>query len=141
MQIATEYRKSEVNTADNIRIISLLYDGAINFIRIARKRAEQRDIAGKGLYVVKATAIVGELSSSLNMEENNEISKNLRRLYDFVIDRLFNANLRNNMSAFDEAEKVLDILRGAWKEMEKSLSASKAAAKSPDNNTSLGLRI
>ncbi len=140
MQQAAEYKKTEVNTSDNVRIVSLLYDGAINFIRVARKRAEQSDTAGKGFYIGKATSIVGELSSSLNMEVDSEISKNLRRLYDFVLDRLFNANRKNDMKAFDEAERVLDMLRNAWKEMERNISTSANNSRA-QTNAGAGLRI
>ena len=118
MQHIAEYRKTEVNVSDKVRIVSLLYDGAINFIRIAKKRMEYGDIAGKGLFIGKATAIVGELSSSLNMD-GGEIAKNLRRLYDYILDRLLYANLRNDPMAFDDIERILDALRSAWKDMEK----------------------
>ena len=119
MQQAAVYMKTEVNTSDNVRIISMLYDGAINFIRVAKKKMEQNDRAGKGLYLVKATAIVAELSSSLNMEAGGEVARNLRRLYDYVLDRLLYANMKNDLKAFDDAEKILDVLRGAWQEIER----------------------
>lgn len=120
MQQLSEYRKAEVNTSDRVKVISLLYDGAINFIKVARKRIELGDIAGKGLYIGKASSVVGELLSSLNMEEGGEIAKNLSRLYDFVMDRLINANMKNDEKALDEAEKVLDVLRSAWKDLGKN---------------------
>ena len=120
MQQLSEYRKAEVNTSDRVKVISLLYDGAINFIKVARKRIELGDLAGKGLYIGKASSVVGELLSSLNMEEGGEIAKNLSRLYDFVMDRLINANMKNDQKALDEAEKVLDVLRSAWKDLGKN---------------------
>jgi len=120
MQQLSEYRKAEVNTSDRVKVISLLYDGAINFIKVARKRIELGDLAGKGLYIGKASSVVGELLSSLNMEEGGEIAKNLSRLYDFVMDRLINANMKNDEKALDEAEKVLDVLRSAWKDLGKN---------------------
>jgi flagellar protein FliS len=120
MQQLSAYRKTEVNTSDRVKVISLLYDGAINFIKVARKRIELGDIAGKGLYIGKASSVVGELLSSLNMEEGGEIAKNLSRLYDFVMDRLINANMKNDQKALDEAEKVLDVLRSAWKDLGKN---------------------
>lgn len=123
MQQLSAYRKAEVNTSDKVKIISLLYDGAINFIKVARKRMELGDIAGKGLYIGKASSVVGELLSSLNMEEGGEIAKNLSRLYDFVMDRLINANMKNDQKALDEAEKVLDVLRSAWKDLGKNNTA------------------
>ncbi len=120
MQQLSEYRKVEVNTSDRVKVISMLYDGAINFIRVARKRMELGDIAGKGLYIGKASSVVGELLSSLDMEAGGEIAKNLSRLYDFVLDRLITANMKNDESALDEAEKVLDLLRSAWKDLGKN---------------------
>jgi flagellar secretion chaperone FliS len=120
MQQYDAYQKTTFDTSDNVRIVSLLFDGAINFLKLARGKMESRDIAGKGLYIGKATAIVGELTSSLNMEAGGEIARNLRRLYDFVLDRLLKANLRNDVVALDEAVKVLDTLRGGWKEMERN---------------------
>ena len=120
MQQLSEYRKAEVNTSDRVKVISMLYDGAINFIRVARKRMELGDIAGKGLYIGKASSVVGELLSSLNMEAGGDIAKNLSRLYDFVMDRLIIANMKNDEKALDEAEKVLDLLRSAWKDLGKN---------------------
>jgi flagellar protein FliS len=95
---------------------------------------EKHDTAGKGVYIGKVTAIVGELTSSLNMEEGGEIARNLRRLYDFVLDRLLSANLKNDMKALDEAEKVLETLRQGWKEMERK----QAAAQAPPPRASAG---
>lgn len=123
MQQIAQYKKTHINTADNIKMVSLLYDGAINYIRLARKRMEEGDTAGKGLYIGKVTSIVGELSSSLNMDAG-EIAKNLGRLYDFVLDRLLYANLKNEIAAFEDAERILEVLRGAWIEMEKGISKS-----------------
>ena len=93
------YRKTTVDTSDNVRLVSLLFDGAVNFLKVARGKMEQHDIAGKGIYLGKVTAIVGELNSSLNMEQGGEIARNLRRLYDFVLDRLLKANLKNDLNA------------------------------------------
>lgn len=128
MQRLTEYKNTEVNTSDKVRIISLLYEGAINFIKMAKKKTLERDIAGRGLYIGKATSIVGELSSSLDIEAGGEIGMNLRRLYDFVLEKLLSANLKNDIKAFDDAERVLEVLRNAWKEMERELSKPAIAA-------------
>lgn len=141
VQVA-EYKKTEVSTANNIRIISMLYDGAVNFVRIARNRLEQKDVAGKALYIAKATAIVAELSSSLNMEAGGEIARNLKRLYDYVLDRLIVANIKNDPDAFDNAEKILDILRSAWKEIEgrEAIALNMPVSKASDR-LAAGLRV
>jgi flagellar secretion chaperone FliS len=122
------YRKATVDTSDNVRLVSLLFDGAVNFLKVARGKMEQHDIAGKGIFLGKVTAIVGELNSSLNLEQGGEIARNLRRLYDFVLDRLLKANLKNDAVALNEAERVLEILRSGWKEMEMKQAAAQVSA-------------
>jgi len=118
MQQTLTHSRIESNKTESVKIISVLYDGAISFISIAKKRLHENDMAGKGFYLAKATAIVGELSSSLNIEDGGEIAGNLRMLYDYVLDRLLAANANNDPAMLDEAGKILDILRSAWKEIE-----------------------
>lgn len=118
MQCAVAYKQVEIGTSDNVRIVTMLYEGAINFIKIAKKKLQSGDIAGKGVYIGKATSIVGELSSSLNMEAGGEIARNLGRLYDFVLEKLLQGNMNNDSQALENAEEVLRILLGGWKKLE-----------------------
>jgi len=124
MENVMKYKEVNVNTADRVKIVSMLYDGAINYLRVAKKKMEENDMAGKGYYLGRVTAIIGELSAALNMDAG-EIAHNMRRLYDFILQRLLYANLKNDISAFEDAEKILEVLRGAWKEMEKKISNEK----------------
>jgi flagellar protein FliS len=140
MQRFDAYQKSTLDTSDNVRIVTLLFDGAINFIKIGREKMGEHDIAGKGHYIGKATAIVGELTSSLNMEAGGEIARNLRRLYDFILDRLLKANLKNDVAALDEAERVLQTLREGWKGMERSQSAFQTAPLTASGSQGMTLR-
>jgi flagellar protein FliS len=119
MNPMVEYKKTEISTADRIRIINLLYEGAINFIRIARERLQEGDIPAKGLFIGKATSVVGELANALDMEAGGEVAQNLARLYNFVLDRLLRANARNETPPLDEAERVLQVLSAGWKELER----------------------
>jgi flagellar protein FliS len=138
MRNASVYKATEINTADRVRIISLMYDGAINFINLAKERLQEGDVAGKGLYTGKATAVIGELASSLNMEAGGEIAKNLKMLYDYILDRLLFANLHNNQAGYDEAIRVINILREGWKEMEKKQQPS---VKQSEGVLTAGVRV
>ena len=113
------YRQVQINTADRVRIITLLFDGAVNFMRMALEAMKDGDVVQKGVCIGKATSIIGELSSSLDMKKGGEIAANLKRLYDFVLDRLFYANLKNDKDALEVAMRVVDVLRQGWKEMER----------------------
>lgn len=122
------YMKTTIDTSDNVRVVSLLFDGAVNFLKVARIKMEQNDIAGRGVYLGKTTAIVSELMKALNMKEGGEIAANLWRLYDFVLNRLLKANLKNDVKSLEEAERVLENIRAGWKEMERNQIAAKSAS-------------
>ena len=135
------YQQATFQTSDDVRIVSLLFDGALNFLRLARIRMEERDVSGKGLLLGKATAVVSELAASLNVEEGGEIARNLRRLYDFVLDRLLQANLRNDPVALGDAEKILEVLQGAWKEMERNHAAARTAPARAVGGAGMAVRV
>jgi len=111
--------KSEmgVNVEDRVQIVTMLYDGSIKFIEKAREKMGMGDALGRTHYIKKASSIVKELAGSLNME-GGEIAHNLKNLYDFVLESLIKAEINNNMDALNDAEKVLEILRDSWKEMQ-----------------------
>jgi len=111
------YRRSVIQTTDRVEIIMMLYDGAVNQLRLAREDMENGDIMSKGIRLSKATAIITELSNALDMEKGEEVAKNLRSIYDFVLRRLIHANLRNDIKAVDEACEVISIIRDGWREM------------------------
>lgn len=115
----TGYKQTVLATTDRVKIILMLYEGAINYMRIAKQKIENRDILSKGTYISKATLIITELSNVLDMEKGGEISENLRNLYNFILKQLLYANLNNDVKALDEAEKVLSTLKDGWKEMMK----------------------
>jgi flagellar protein FliS len=109
--------RNEASDAEKVRVISLLYEGAINFNKTAKKKCELGDSAGKELYIKKVSAIIRELSNSLNMDAG-ELSNNLKNLYEFIHQRLAHAESNDDAQAFDDVEKVLGILSDGWREVE-----------------------
>lgn len=115
MKGISAYRENAVTTQSRGRIIVLLYDGAIKFLRQAVDCLQQEDWAGKGVFINKAIAIIDELDTSLDTENGGEIAGNLRRLYDFMRRRLSQANMQRDPKAVEEVIALLEDLNGAWK--------------------------
>ena len=111
------YKETVLATTDKVQVVMMLYEGTLKHLKLARMKIESGDIMSKGTHISKATAIVTELSSALDMEKGGEISTNLRRLYDFVLQRLIQANLNNDSNAVLDAERVINTLKDGWKEM------------------------
>ncbi len=133
---AGRYKQTEIITADRTRIVIMLYEGAGNFLEIGRDKMVANDIPGKALYLDKATAVISELICSLDMESGGEIARNLRRLYDFMISQIAEANMRNEREPVDVVLKLLETLREGWEEVLRQESAVLAATSEPNENAS-----
>ena len=111
-----QYQNTQVSTSSPEKLLLMLYDGAINFTRIALDKMEKKDIAGKGKFIGKAQAIVSELMSTLNHEVGGDISRRLEQLYIYLIDEYLAANINNSPRSLENALKILTILRDTWVE-------------------------
>jgi len=110
-----QYRKTQVSTADQGKLILMMYDGAIGFLQQARQRLEARDIPGKGLYIGKAQSVIAELNSCLNLEKGGQIAVSLETLYLYINNQLSMANIKNSTQHIDNALRVIKELREGWR--------------------------
>ncbi len=111
-----QYRSDELNTADPRKIVSMLYEGAINFLNTAKECATLSDVSGRAYNINRATAIVFELVNALDFERGGEVALNLHNLYVFVLRRLIEANKGNKPAVIAECIPILETLCEAWNE-------------------------
>jgi flagellar protein FliS len=77
---------------------------------------ENKDISTAHNSIVKTEDIFYYLIDSLDMRY--PISKNLLALYDFINDRLVQANIKKDLTPLREAQKIASELRDTWKKAE-----------------------
>ena len=111
--------ESEVAEASSNRLITMLLDGALVRIAQAKGHMERGNKQRQGEVIGKVIDIVASLDSYLDHEKGGEISKNLESLYDYVVRRLFHANLKSDIGALEESEILLGEIRTGWTEMTK----------------------
>ena len=115
---AAQYRNtglsSAVMEADPHRLVALLLSGACERLRLAEACVVRGDLARKGKAIGEVCAIIGHLNGSLDHEAGGEIAGNLSALYDFVIQRLTEANLNNDANALRESLSVMSDIEAAW---------------------------
>lgn len=109
-----QYKQNVVFTATPEELTLMLYDGSIKFMNIAKYSIENDDIQRAHEALIRAQDIIIELNSSLNMEY--ELSTNFRRLYEFILDKLIDANIQKEIEPIDEALEILTEMRDTWKE-------------------------
>ncbi|MHC4072157.1 MAG: flagellar export chaperone FliS, partial [Planctomycetota bacterium] len=61
------YQDTAVTTQSKGRLIVMLYDGAVKFLKLAIKEAEAKNYEAKGNYINKAIDIINELNAVLDM--------------------------------------------------------------------------
>ncbi len=108
---SNHYRNNQILTASPERILIMLYDGAVRFVRQARMAIEEQRRADKAQAISKAVAIITEFSNTLNYEVGGDIAIDLSRLYDFMLRELSAVNARNDAGRLDTVEKILLDLR------------------------------
>jgi len=105
---------AEISEADPHRLIQMLFEGALQRIAIARGAMQQGDVAIKGNRISSAIAIIEGLRSHLDTQRGGEIAANLEALYDYMQQRLLQANLHNDIEILDEVVGLIRQIKAGW---------------------------
>jgi flagellar protein FliS len=110
--------ESSVMSANQQQLITLLFDGATSALIRARLFMQDGNIQGKGNSISKAINIIESgLKQGLDEQSTDELTVNLLGLYTYMVHRLIQANLRNDVEALEEVEGLLRNIADAWKEV------------------------
>jgi flagellar secretion chaperone FliS len=113
------YKETQIKTANQIRLIVMLYDGAIRHINLAADAFVEghRRYDAINNHIIAAQDILSELMASLDFEKGGVLAKNLFSLYSFMTRRLLEGNLKKDPAPLAEVKKLLGDLREAWDEI------------------------
>lgn len=118
------YLESEVLGADPVKLVHLLYRGAIDAVGAARRHLSAGEIPQRSRKITKAWEILNELLTSLNKDAAGEqsaeaeaLTRQLAELYAFMQQRLLDANAEQADEPLAEVESLLDTLCEAWSEL------------------------
>jgi len=123
-QAAATYRLAQFESAPPVKIVQLLYAGAIRFLKQAQDH-EPTSEEYRGL-VRRAEDIICELRASLNHDPDPELSARLDGLYLFAQSELGRAIIDRDAEALDGPIQVLETLLEGWKGAAKTLDAQDA---------------
>lgn len=112
---ASAYKQNTTATASPGELTLMLYNGCLKFIKQAEKAIASCDIQGRNTNIIKAQNIIRELMVTLKTE--NEVGQNMMRMYDFILNRLVDANTKNDLEALKEAEQFVTEFRDTWKQV------------------------
>ena len=91
----------------------MLFDGGITFIGIALQAIARSDYELKGNMISKSIAVINGLKDCLDLTQG-ELPSNLHDLYEYMVERLFKANLTSDVEAIGEVQSLLKTIRESW---------------------------
>lgn len=114
-----QYQTSNITTATPEKLMIMLFDGAIQFLQKAKTAIEEKNLSERSTNLESARKIVRELMRTIDLENGNDVSKALFRLYNKMAMKLIKANVSRNVELIDEVlEDLMNIRWGFQKAIE-----------------------
>jgi flagellar secretion chaperone FliS len=113
------YQRNQIMMAKPEELTLMLYNGGVKFVNQAKMAIEKKDPAKAHSLIMKTQEIITELMVTLNMEI--ETSGSLYSLYDYMKQRLIEANISKDIEILKEIEGMFQELKTTWSQAMKSL--------------------
>lgn len=110
------YKNNSVNYASREQLLLMLVEGAVKFAKIARQALLNKNIEKAHENIVKAENIYYELMATLDVAKGGEWAQKLMGVYEFIIRRLTEANLKKDINILDEVIPLIENTRDTWTE-------------------------
>ena len=113
-QYQTVNTHSQMSDASPHRLIQMLMEGGLSRLAQAKGAIQHGQQAAKGELISKAIGIIGGLRAGLDPQQGGEIAANLDRLYEYMVRRLVEANIGNDVAMIDEVAGLLRDVKSGW---------------------------
>lgn len=106
------YKQSSIMTASPEELTLMLYNGLVRFIMQAQKAIEDKDVQKAHESIIRAEDIIVEFQATLDIKY--ELSAGLSLLYDYMYERLLEANMKKDTEILGEVLHFAKDLRDTW---------------------------
>ena len=122
----TAYLQAKVQPeTDPKRLILMLYEGALEDLRLAKEGIEQQNARQRGEHLSRAVAIVSTLLTSLRNDTMDESIAFLRGLYQSMLVELAKVAVTHDVQVLELAFRYLERLKQIWEHDVMGLHTSK----------------
>ena len=110
----TTHLDSRFETSDKRDLVVMMYDGAIDAIRLAREHAARREARAVNQATTRALTILSGLRETLDRQQGGSVAGHLDDFYQYLMRQLVHAGARISMDELTECEDLLSQVREAW---------------------------
>lgn len=108
------YLEADIMSRPKEWLIPLLYEHLLSSLRRAAVQIEANDIAGRAQSLEKASAIIMELSSCLDMENGGEIARTMSSLYAYFVTEILHIDISRDVARLQKLSHLVSELLDAW---------------------------
>jgi flagellar protein FliS len=119
------YKNNSVNFASKDQLLLMLVDGAVKFSKIGRQAILDKDVKKAHENIVKTQNIFYELMATLDVAKGGEWAESLMKVYDFIVRRLTDANIKKSEEIMDEIIPLIEDVRDTWNDAYKVAKGGK----------------
>jgi flagellar protein FliS len=112
--------KQQVAEADPHKLTLLLMQASLERMANAKGCIDRKDMVNKGQHLARATAIISYLRDTLDFDVKSEVTDNLFALYDYMNQRLTDANVQNSSNIVEEVIQLMLPIKQAWESIPES---------------------
>ena len=121
MKALRQYQKvssvAQTSEASPHRLVQMLMEGGLDRLAQAKGAMSRGQTAQKGLMISRAIEIIGGLRTGLDPEKSGGDPASLQdldALYAYMMQRLGEANRKNDMDMIDEVARLLITVKCGW---------------------------
>ena len=112
------YQQNQILTASPKKLVSLLFEGSIKNLSLAKIYLDKKDYEQVNRVLQKHQDIILELQGTLNFEQGGEVARNLDMMYTYLYEQAMLANVQKNVTIIDDSVKIVKELLETWNAME-----------------------
>lgn len=109
-----QYQNNAILTASPQELTLMLYNGAIKFCNQAIVSIDNNEMEKAHNYITRIEDIIEEFV--ITLDEKYPVAESFKKMYDYINDRLVEANITKDKEVLEEVLGYLRELRDTWKE-------------------------
>lgn len=110
------YKINSINYASKDQLLLMLVDGAVKFVKIGRQAVIDKDIKKAHENIIKTQNIFYELMATLDVSKAGDWGQSLMSVYDFIVRRLIDANMKKDIAILDEIIPLIENVKDTWEQ-------------------------
>jgi len=136
--VIRQYKENSIHTTRPEDLTLMLYNGLIKFLMKADIAVRENNYEDVNYYLLRSQDIVNEFISTLDMKY--DVSKGLVLMYDYIVRRLVEANMKKDKEIIAEIMGYSKELRDTWQAAMKIAKTEQANQCSQTNQPNQEIR-